>query len=115
MYPINLGMCRKERKGMSAPGASKGVDNKSTEQEPGEIAPITGVVRHSKFSATTAAMGQTRTSSLRAARPLPPSADIGPGGRFVGQAARFCLAASAAATHWTIAARFGPSRHLSVL
>jgi hypothetical protein len=33
MYPINLGMCRKERKGMSAPGASKGVDNKSTEQE----------------------------------------------------------------------------------
>jgi hypothetical protein len=35
MYPINLGMCRKERKGMSAPGASKGVDNKSTEQEPG--------------------------------------------------------------------------------
>ena len=25
-------------------------------------------------------MGQTRTSSLGAARPLPPSADIGPGG-----------------------------------
>jgi hypothetical protein len=26
-----------------------------------------------------------------AARPLPPSADIGPGGQFVGQAAQFCL------------------------
>ena len=38
-------------------------------------------------------MGQTRTSSLRAARPLPPSADIGPGGQSVGQAAQFCLAA----------------------
>ena len=36
-------------------------------------------------------MGQTRTSSLGAARPLPPSADIGPGGRFVGQAAQFCF------------------------
>jgi hypothetical protein len=31
-------------------------------------------------------MGQTRTSSLEAARPLPPSADIGPGGQSVGQA-----------------------------
>src|SRR5260370_15586398 len=30
-------------------------------------------------------------SSLGAARPLPPSADIGPGGRCVGQAAQFCL------------------------
>jgi hypothetical protein len=28
-----------------------------------------------------------------AARPLPPSADIGPGGQSVGQAAQFCLAA----------------------
>ena len=35
--------------------------------------------------------GQTRTSSLGAARPLPPSADIGPGGQSVGQAAQFCL------------------------
>ena len=32
-----------------------------------------------------------RTSSLGAARPLPPSADIGPGGQSVGQAAQFCL------------------------
>ena len=39
-------------------------------------------------------MGQTRTSSLGAARPLPPSADIGPGGQSVGQAAQFCLASS---------------------
>ena len=37
------------------------------------------------------AVGQTRTSSLGAARPLPPSADIGPGGQSVGQAAQFCL------------------------
>ena len=37
------------------------------------------------------AKGQTRTSSLGAARPLPPSADIGPGGQSVGQAAQFCL------------------------
>src|SRR6478736_9711464 len=29
---------------------------------------------------------------LGAARPLPPSADIGPGGQSVGQAAQFCLA-----------------------
>src|SRR4029453_9109622 len=36
--------------------------------------------------------GQTRTSSLGAARPLPPSKDIGPGGQSVGQAAQFCLA-----------------------
>ena len=35
---------------------------------------------------------QTRTSSLGAARPLPPSADIGPGGQSVGQAAQFSLA-----------------------
>jgi hypothetical protein len=28
---------------------------------------------------------------LEAARPLPPSADIGPGGQSVGQAAQFCL------------------------
>ena len=34
-------------------------------------------------------MGLTRTSSLGAARPLPPSADIGPGGQSVGQAAQF--------------------------
>jgi hypothetical protein len=34
---------------------------------------------------------QTLPSSLRAARPLPPSADIGPGGQSVGQAAQFCL------------------------
>src|SRR4029077_510740 len=36
--------------------------------------------------------GQTRTSSLGAARPLPPKADVGPGGQSVGQAAKFCLA-----------------------
>ena len=35
--------------------------------------------------------GQTRTSSLGAARPLPPSADIGPGWQSAGQAAQFCL------------------------
>jgi hypothetical protein len=34
-------------------------------------------------------VSQTRTSSLRAARPFPPSADIGPGGQSVGQAAQF--------------------------
>jgi len=34
---------------------------------------------------------QTRTSSLGAARPLPPSADVGPGGQSVGQAAQFCF------------------------
>jgi hypothetical protein len=34
---------------------------------------------------------QTRTSSLGAARPLPPSADIGPGGQSDGQVAQFCL------------------------
>ena len=33
----------------------------------------------------------TRTSSLGAARPLPPSADIGPGGQSVGQAAQICF------------------------
>src|SRR3984893_18005216 len=38
---------------------------------------------------------QTRTSSLGAARPLPPSADIGPGGQSVGQAAQFCLVLNA--------------------
>ncbi len=37
------------------------------------------------------APGQTRTSSLGAPCPLPPSADIGPGGQSVGQAAQFCL------------------------
>ena len=42
------------------------------------------------------AAGQTRTSSLGAARPLPPSADIGPGGQSVGQAAQFCLGPAAA-------------------
>jgi len=31
---------------------------------------------------------QTRTSSLGAARPLPPRADVGPGGQSVGQAAQ---------------------------
>jgi hypothetical protein len=34
---------------------------------------------------------QTLASSLGAARLLPPSADIGPGGQSVGQAAQFCL------------------------
>src|SRR4029077_17890405 len=38
------------------------------------------------------AVGQTRTFSLGATRPLPPSADIGPGGQSVGQVAQFCLA-----------------------
>jgi hypothetical protein len=37
------------------------------------------------------ASDQPRTSPLGAARPLPPSADIGPGGQSVGQAAQFCL------------------------
>ena len=37
------------------------------------------------------AHGQTRTSSLGAVRPLPPRADIGPGGQSVGQAAQFCI------------------------
>jgi len=41
--------------------------------------------------------GPTRTSSLGAVRPIPPSADIGPGGQSVGQAAQFRLAAHAAA------------------
>ncbi len=36
-------------------------------------------------------LGQTLPSSLGAARPLPPSAAIGPGGQSVGQAAQFCL------------------------
>jgi hypothetical protein len=36
-------------------------------------------------------LGPTRISSLGAARPLPPSADIDPGGQSVGQAAQFCL------------------------
>src|SRR5207342_426422 len=40
----------------------------------------------------TDALPQTRTSSLGASRPLPPSADIGPGGQSGGQAAQFCLA-----------------------
>ncbi len=35
----------------------------------------------SSFSRAWSPSGQTRTSSLRAARPLPPSADIGPGGQ----------------------------------
>jgi hypothetical protein len=37
-------------------------------------------------------IGQTRTLLLGAARPLPPSADVDPGGQSVGQAAQFCLA-----------------------
>ena len=37
---------------------------------------------------------QTRTSSLGAARPLPPSADIGPRGQSVGQAVQFCFSAT---------------------
>jgi hypothetical protein len=36
-------------------------------------------------------LGQTRTFLLWAARSFPPSADIGPGGQSVGQAAQFCL------------------------
>jgi hypothetical protein len=39
-------------------------------------------------------LGQTRTSSLGAARPLPPSADIGPGGQSIDQAAQFCFSAT---------------------
>ena len=45
---------------------------------------------HGAFNATSD-RGQTLPSSLGAARPLPPSADIGPGERSVGQAAQFCL------------------------
>ena len=37
------------------------------------------------------APGQTRTSSLGAARPLPPSADIGPGGHSDGQGCAILL------------------------
>jgi len=36
-------------------------------------------------------LAQTRASSLGAARPLPPSADIGPEGQSAGQAAQFCV------------------------
>ena len=36
-------------------------------------------------------VGSNPDSLLGAARPLPPSADIGPGGQSVGQAAQFCL------------------------
>ena len=39
---------------------------------------------------TMPAAGQTLPSSLGAARPLPPSADIGRGGQAVGQAVQFC-------------------------
>ena len=49
-----------------------------------------------------------RTSYLGAARPLPPSADIGPGGQSVGQAAQFCLAVE----WWTDA---NPYRRPSVI
>ena len=51
-----------------------------------------------------------------AARPLPPSADIGPGGQSVGQAARFCLAASGnvfqnwSATRLELSLNFGDGR-----
>ena len=37
------------------------------------------------------AEGPNPDSSLGAARPLPPRADIGPGGQSAGQAAQFCL------------------------
>ena len=47
------------------------------------------VLHQSKWAARLPEWGQTRTSSLAAARPLPPSADIGPGGQSVGQAAHF--------------------------
>jgi hypothetical protein len=39
-----------------------------------------GVVALQQIGRSTSASGQTRTSSLGAARPLPPSGDIGPGG-----------------------------------
>ncbi len=45
--------------------------------------------------------GQTRTSSLGAARPLPPSADIDPGGQSVGQAAQFCLDPNPSSTRYS--------------
>ena len=41
------------------------------------------------------AVGSNPDFLLGAARSLPPSADIGPGGQSVGQAAQFCLAALA--------------------
>ena len=47
------------------------------------------------------AKGQTRTSSLGAARPLPPSADIDPGGQSVGQAAQFCLDPNPSSTRYS--------------
>jgi hypothetical protein len=42
---------------------------------------------------------QTLPSSLGPARPLPPSADIDPGGQSVGQAAELCLARVALPPH----------------
>ena len=50
-------------------------------------------------------IGQTRTSSLGAARPLPPSADIGPGGQSVGQAAQFLATKGRRADWWTAVMR----------
>jgi len=49
--------------------------------------------------------GSNPDLSLEAARPPPPSADIGPEGQSVGLAAQFCLAA--------IEARSDQGRHLS--
>ena len=43
--------------------------------------------------------GSNPTSSLGAARPLPPSADIGPGGQSVGQAAPILLSVGQAVRH----------------
>src|SRR5258705_5911983 len=50
-------------------------------------------------------LGQTRTSSLGGARPLPPRADIGPGGQSVGQAAQFLATKGRLADWWTAVMR----------
>jgi hypothetical protein len=57
---------------------------------------------HQAMHGRMSARGQTRTSSLGAARPLPPSANIGPGGQSVGQAAQFCLEISCFFSHQDI-------------
>ena len=65
------------------------------------------MVRRNTRPLTMAVLGQTPTSSLEAARPLPPSADIDPGVQSVGQAAQFCLAAHAAAEDISSAPQLG--------
>jgi hypothetical protein len=51
----------------------------------------TKFINGTAFAAIRGVRGQTLPSSLGAARPLPPSADICPGRQSVGQAVQFCL------------------------